>query len=114
MNDNLRNIAELMEPAAGPLLDVGCDDGERTRLFASAAGADEVHGIELVEERAELARARGIEVQPADVEQGLPYEDGRFAAVVSNQVIEHLADTDIFVAEIARVLDPDGRPRAAR
>jgi 2-polyprenyl-3-methyl-5-hydroxy-6-metoxy-1,4-benzoquinol methylase len=28
--------------------------------------------------------------------------------VISNQVIEHLADTDIFVAEIARVLRPGG------
>ena len=28
--------------------------------------------------------------------------------MVSNQVIEHLADTDVFVAEIARVLEPGG------
>jgi 2-polyprenyl-3-methyl-5-hydroxy-6-metoxy-1,4-benzoquinol methylase len=108
IGDNLQNIAELMEPTAGPLLDVGCDDGEHTRMFAGSAGAAEVHGIELVDERAELARAKGIDVTSADLNEGLPYEDGQFAAIVSNQVIEHLADTDVFVAEIARVLEPGG------
>ena len=108
MGDNIRNIMELIEPTAGQFLDVGCDDGEHTSVFADAAGTDVVHGIELVEERAALARARGIEVQPADIGHGLPYGDGRFGAVVSNQVIEHLADTDVFVAEIARVLAPGG------
>lgn len=108
MGDNLENIVDLLEPVAGQFLDVGCDDGERTRLFADAAGADAVHGVELMEDRAALARARGIEVTSADIEQGLPYEDGQFTAVVSNQVIEHLADTDRFVSEIARVLEPGG------
>lgn len=106
--NNLRNIVELIEPTSGALLDLGCDDGERTMVLAAAAGAEEIHGIELIEERAALARSRGIDVRSADVEQGLPYDDGRFAGVVSNQVIEHLSDTDLFVAEIARVLEPSG------
>jgi SAM-dependent methyltransferase len=108
MAHNLENIVDLMESTDGALLDVGCDDGERARMFADAAGATAVYGIELVEERAELARARGIDVVQADVDRGLPYDDDRFGAVVSNQVIEHLADTDVFVAEIARVLAPGG------
>lgn len=106
--DNVRNIGELMEPSSGALLDVGCDNGENTILVAAAAGVQEIHGIEIVQERAELARERGIEVRSADVERGLPYDNGRFAVVVSNQVIEHLADTDLFVAEIVRVLEPSG------
>jgi SAM-dependent methyltransferase len=41
--------------------------------------------------------------------QALPYEDGTFDLVVSNQVIEHLPDTDTFVREAFRVLKPGGR-----
>lgn len=107
---NLRNIEQGLKSGAphAKLLDLGCDDGERTLTFARAARATEVHGVEVVDERAALARARGIEVAIADLTRPLPYDDGRFDGVVSNQVIEHLADTDTFVAEIRRVLRPGG------
>ncbi len=37
-----------------------------------------------------------------------PYDDASFDAVVSNQVIEHVADIDHFLGELARVLKPGG------
>ncbi len=43
-----------------------------------------------------------------DIETGLPWPEDFFDAVVSNQVIEHVRDTDTFVSEIARVLRPGG------
>ena len=43
-----------------------------------------------------------------DLGERLPFEDGTFDAVVSNQVIEHVFDTDHFVAESHRVLKPGG------
>jgi SAM-dependent methyltransferase len=47
-------------------------------------------------------------VTEADLNDGLPFDDERFDVVVSNQVLEHLADTDAFVSEVARVLRPGG------
>ena len=44
----------------------------------------------------------------ADLNLRLPYDDGTFDVVCSNQVIEHLSDTDTFVAELHRVLRPGG------
>ena len=110
MHDNLANIERALASAAPvhKLLDVGCDDGERTLAFAAAARADAVHGVEMVAEQAQQARTRGIEVALADVEAGLPYADESFDAVVSNQVLEHVLDIDRFVAELRRVLRPGG------
>lgn len=109
MAANLGNIAALLEPdPRAALLDLGCDDGAVTMALAGAVGTSDVHGVEVVEERAELARARGVDVVAADLEGELPFADGSFDVVVSNQVIEHLADTDRFVRELRRVLKPGG------
>jgi len=110
MKANIAGIERLLGdvPSDSCLLDLGCDDGANTIRFAAAARARETHGVELVEERAELARERGVTVTVSNLADPLPYEDERFDAVVSNQVIEHLADTDRFVSEIKRVLKPEG------
>lgn len=93
------------------LLDLGCHDGAWTRRLADAAGAQlaRVSGVEVVPAAAEAARARGIEVEVADLNDRLPYEDASFDLVHANQVIEHVSDLDRFVSEVRRVLVPGGR-----
>jgi SAM-dependent methyltransferase len=110
MARNLTNVELALGtvPPGGRLLDLGCDDGVRTLRFAAAARAREVHGVELGGEAAARARARGITVAEADLNGPLPYPDGSFDVVVSNQVIEHLAETDVFVSELLRILAPGG------
>ncbi len=107
---NERNILNALAAHAPlrSLLDLGCDDGVRTVRWADAARAHAVHGIEVVANRALLALERGISVTTADLGAPLPFEDQMFDAVVSNQVIEHLFDTDLFLAEAFRVLRPGG------
>jgi SAM-dependent methyltransferase len=101
--------AELAKaPPGGALLDLGCDDGGHTLQFIAAARAAQAYGVEVVEERAAIARGRGITVSIADLNAELPFESDSMDVVVSNQVIEHLADTDTFVREIYRVLKPNG------
>ncbi len=90
------------------MVDLSCDDGVNAVRFAGTAGASEVHGVELVEDRARLATARGIHVVAADLDGRLPYGDQSFDLVVANQVIEHLSDTDNFLREIHRILKPSG------
>ena len=110
MELNLANVERALRaaPAGGCLLDLGCDDGARTVACAAAARAEEAHGVEVSARAAELARRRGVLVTEADLESSLPFEDGSFDVVVSNQVLEHLVDTDCFVSEIRRLLRPGG------
>ncbi len=109
MRQNMDNILALArEPAVTSLLDLGCDAGGRTAWLGERLGVTDLHGVEIVDERADLARARGIEVTAADLNGPLPHPDGAFDLVVSNQVIEHLYDTDAFVSEAYRVLRPGG------
>ena len=110
MEANVENIVDLLEPGSAQtaLLDLGCNDGSLTARFGAAVGSGNLHGIEIVEERARLASSRGIEARTHDLKEPLPYDDGSFDVVCSNQVIEHLADTDTFVAEVFRVLRPGG------
>jgi SAM-dependent methyltransferase len=104
-------ILASLEPAPDALLlDVGCDDGAwtdevRRRLRVPPR---QVHGLEVVDERAALARARGFDVETFDVEGSWPLEDASFDVVHANQVIEHVVRLDHFVREIRRVLKPDG------
>jgi SAM-dependent methyltransferase len=110
MDENLRVIESALASVAPVerLLDLGCDDGARTLGFVRAAQAGTVTGVDVVPERVDEARSRGIEGVVADLGERLPFDDGRFDAVVSNQVIEHVVDTDLFVAEARRVLRPGG------
>ena len=107
---NVANIERALEmaPVGGRLLDLGCDDGSLSLRFGSRARAREIHGVEVVPAAAAVARGQGIVVTQADLNGRLPYEDGEFDVVVSNQVIEHLVDTDVFVSEVRRILRPGG------
>jgi SAM-dependent methyltransferase len=106
---NRRNILELIEGEHYPrICDLGCDDGAWTMELARAATAQEVHGVEIVDSRAALARERGVLVAVADLGNRLPYDDEYFDLVHSNQVIEHVGDLEIFLAEVHRILRPGG------
>jgi SAM-dependent methyltransferase len=107
--ENRRAIMRVMEPRPGcVLLDVGCADGADTMPLAEHVAAARVIGLELAEKFIEPARARGVDVRRADITQRWPLPDRSVDIVHSNQVIEHLAQTDHFIRETRRVLAPDG------
>jgi SAM-dependent methyltransferase len=96
----------IMRAAGRPLdngarvLDFGSGDGAAVAAFA-AAGYD-AYGCDFDVPAGE-PRLRAIE-QP----YRLPFADGEFEFVSSNQVLEHVQDHDIAFREISRVLAPGG------
>jgi len=103
----LRKVWRLIgEEPRGRLLDLGCGAGEFGRRLAGDGWR--VIGLELVERQAAAAAAAGLRAVAGDVSAGLPFGAGTLDAVFAGEVIEHLLDTDGFLAELRRVLRPGG------
>lgn len=102
------------------VLDAACGTGYGAAHLASVALR--VVGVDADAETIAYARRRyaaaNVSFEVMDV-ASLGLEDASFDVVCSFETIEHLADRDAFLAEVARVLRPDGvflvsTPRAAR
>ena len=89
------------------VLDVGCGDGQVSRL-AAKLGA-QVVGIDPTWNCVSVAHERGGGVFAQAGAAQLPFADGTFDAVVACLVFEHIRDVDSAIAEVARVLQPGGR-----
>ncbi len=106
---NRQVILECAPPRPGAtLLDLGCGNGSFTRRFADHVGAGRVLGVELIDHQARVAERNGVEVARASLAEALPYADASVDVIHANQVIEHLAGTDLFMREIRRLLRPGG------
>ena len=101
-------LSALPVGGGGRLLDIGTHDGAFTARIVERVRPGQVTGVEVMAEHARHARGRGVDVVEADVEDGLPFPDGRFDLVTANQVIEHLRHTDVLLSEVRRVLAPGG------
>ncbi len=89
------------------LLDVGCGNGERLFRYLNHT-PEAFHGVEGHPGLAAEARARGIAVTSFDLNGPWPYADNTFDTVHASQVIEHVHNSRLFVAEALRVLAPGG------
>lgn len=91
------------------LLDLGCRDGNFTIQVAKLIGTNNIHGVEVEERVAKEAMRLGIKVHIADLNLPLSFlDDESFDVILSNQVLEHIHNTDNFAQEIYRCLKPGG------
>ncbi|MCS6923213.1 MAG: class I SAM-dependent methyltransferase [Fimbriimonadales bacterium] len=102
------------EPEGKVILDAGCGFGA-VAIILMLMGAKEVHGIDIQESRLgtfqQMIADFGfstLEAHLASVEQ-IPYSDGFFDMVLSNEAISHYKDVDAFLNESARVLKRGGK-----
>jgi len=102
-----RTLREVAPRAHGRLLDVGCGDKQWEPLFLPYVS--EYLGIEL-EGTFTRTAAAGAERGPDLTYDGkrLPFEDASFDTVLNVQVLEHTPAPAALVAELGRVLKPDG------
>ena len=89
------------------VLEVGCGTGVLAELIAREVGA-EVVALDQSERMVELTRARGIEAHVGDAAD-LPFIDGAFDCAVAAWMLYHVIDVPCALAELARVLRPEGR-----
>ncbi|MGA2013811.1 MAG: class I SAM-dependent methyltransferase [Solirubrobacteraceae bacterium] len=98
-------LDQLPLPADPCVLDAGCGSG---RTLQELTHYGDVHGIELNEHAAEVARARGLgEVRIGRLEE-LPWQDGTFDLITCLDVIEHTPDDRAALTELRRVCRPGG------
>jgi SAM-dependent methyltransferase len=91
------------------VLDLGCGEGQIARL-AVAGGAAAVVGVDpAAAQLAEAVRRGGGVAYARALGGAMPFSPGSFDAVVACLVLEHVADLDAIVDEVARVLAPGGR-----
>lgn len=97
---------KLIGWARGRVLDVGCGTGRNFPLYApgtTVVGVDPSFDVV----RAARRRANGALLVVASAE-ALPFADGSFDTVVSSLVFCSVPDPDAGLAEVRRVLAPDG------
>jgi SAM-dependent methyltransferase len=111
------NSAGYLLPRLRPgmsLLDVGCGPGSITADLARRVAPGRVVAIDRAAEVVELARQAG---GPADLDNlsfqvgdvySLEFEDTSFDVVHAHQVVQHLSEPVRALAEMRRVLKPDG------
>jgi ubiquinone/menaquinone biosynthesis C-methylase UbiE len=103
---------ELLESAAGEVLEIGAGTGANAPHYTSAverlvlAEPDGAMAARL-ERRLLRCRARRVEVVRSPVER-LPFEQGSFDAVVCTLVLCSVPDVGRALAEVRRVLRPGG------
>jgi len=101
----------------GRILDLGCGDGRVTgTIFSSKgsswndSGACTLVGIDPDVEDSAIARKSGLyERVHTCSANAIPEKNGSFDFCFANSVIEHIPDIDEVLAEISRVLKPNGK-----
>ena len=106
-------VAQVSRLDPEVVVDVGCGDAALTHLLAATAPDGRVIGVEPDPDGIESARA-ALEAASsrAEVKQGsgqaLPFEDASVDVVALCEVIEHVEDPGPLLAEIGRILRPEG------
>ena len=95
-------------------LDVGCGPGNISVGLAQAVDPGTLYGIDREESQVELARAVAASQQQENAvfqvgdATDLPFEDGFFDVAHCHDLLMHVPDIQVVLAEVKRVLKPGG------
>jgi methionine biosynthesis protein MetW len=108
MNERFRQIeACLRSLAPENILELGCGNGSFAKILRDKLSV-RVSGVDLSESGVALTRQKGIEAEIADLNKRIPFPDNVFDLVYSDQLFEHVNDTDKLLSESRRVLKNGG------
>ncbi|MBI3397008.1 class I SAM-dependent methyltransferase [Candidatus Woesebacteria bacterium] len=110
-NRRFEEVAKLIEPVKGQILDIGSADGVFTRVILEKSGAERVIGIDVLPPSVKWASRHWnnskLKFMVADA-HSLPFESNSFDAVVALEVLEHVYEPKKVLSEIKRVLKKNG------
>lgn len=86
----------------GRTLDIGAGIGD---MLAFRPGTE---GVDINPQLVAYCRDRGFDIDLMGMDGSLPHPDNVFASVLLDNVLEHVADPALLLAEIRRVLIPQG------
>ncbi len=104
-----RELLQAIPFSARRILDVGCGAGALGKVLKEERGAEEVCGIEFMEEA--YTRALNVldRVYLGNIEtMPLPFEDNYFDCIICADVLEHLVEPEAVLRKLDRVLAPHG------
>ncbi|MBI2031227.1 MAG: class I SAM-dependent methyltransferase [Candidatus Levybacteria bacterium] len=93
----------------GNILDAGCGDGGLAKEIAARFSTVKLYGVDISREGCRLAKKYCVETKVADLNKKIPYPNNYFDFIVSQEVLEHILDTDRYFEEFNRVLKKGGR-----
>ncbi|XP_053143665.1 ubiquinone biosynthesis O-methyltransferase, mitochondrial isoform X2 [Hemicordylus capensis] len=113
---NIRNDHQLGSPLSGmKILDVGCGGGLLTeplgRLGASVTGIDPLEdNVRIAEQHKSYdpILAKRIQYKSCTLEDIVEEASETFDVVVASEVVEHVADVEMFIRCCGEVLKPEG------
>jgi SAM-dependent methyltransferase len=106
---NINNIISLIDlDRSAKLIDLGCDDGDITMRIAKKLQSKDITGIDIIEDELNKAKEKNIKTYKMDLNNKLEFKDESYDVINANQVIEHIADVDLFVSEVKRILKKGG------
>jgi SAM-dependent methyltransferase len=105
-------VSAIWSSTARSVLDLGCGTGRSQALFRQMAVEQGVQiswrGVDIADSpEVRLRRQGNTDIDTFDG-RNLPYEDGCFDIVFSDQVLEHVRHPDALMASVARVLRTGG------
>jgi ubiquinone/menaquinone biosynthesis C-methylase UbiE len=104
---------ELLAQASGATLELGAGTGHNLQYYSPAVTRlvltePDPHMAKRLRAHAEEVGREGVEVVEAGAES-LPFDDGEFDTVTATLVLCTVPDPEAALAEVQRVLKPDGR-----
>jgi ubiquinone/menaquinone biosynthesis C-methylase UbiE len=93
---------------AASIADIGSGNGTESIKIGKKVKAQRVVCVDHDQKALIHAKKIGCEVLQADLNEPLKLRSNSFDLVLSNQVIEHVAKTDLLASEIYRILKPGG------
>ena len=104
--DHVISLCEGAGVAPRSAVEIGCGDGALLVELGARGLAGSLHGYEVSEEAARIARGRGTPgLDDVEVYDGktLPAADGSFDVAILSHVLEHVPDPGSLLREAARV-----------
>ena len=101
----MKKFRGIMYPGAR-LLEVGCASGDLL-AYVKEHSDWSLYACEPKREIAEIARKRGLDVQPHTLAEA-DYQDDFFDVVYMSHVIEHVPDVRVTMEKVFRILKPGG------